>query len=225
MLLVAKKTKKIKNIEKECKMRTSNEIKNISVALVKVTAEVRNAIKSSNGYGYKYAPLDEVLNIVRPIIAKHGLTIIQSQNLDKEGGLVTIKTLLLHSSGEFIETEVTSPFENLKGMNSYQSMGACITYLRRYAISSMFGIASEEDTDANIPQQKKQTLTQKAPQLQNNSQSLKELGIEIVVKDGVEIAVEKSKRALYNNRALLKEMGFKFDGTQRVWVREINKAS
>jgi len=213
-------------------MRTSNEIKNISAALVKVTAEVRNATKSSNGYGYKYAPLDEVLNIVRPVLSKHGLSIIQSQELDKEGGFVTVKTLLLHSSGEFIETEVTSPFENLKGMNSYQSMGACITYLRRYAISSMFGIASEEDTDAN-PQQKKQTLTQKQansqPQKnqnnQNKPQSLKDLGIEIVKQDGIEVAVERTKGALYNNRALLKEMGFKFDGAQKLWVRETSKAS
>ena len=213
-------------------MRTSNEIKNISAALVKVTAEVRNATKSSNGYGYKYAPLDEILNIVRPIIAKHGLTIIQSQSFEKEGGFVTVKTLLLHSSGEFIETTAECPFENLKGMNSYQSLGSAITYLRRYAISSMFGIASEEDTDANPQQpQKKQTLTQKAPQPQQTQnsqkpQSLKDLGIEIVVKNGVEIAVEKTKGALYNNRALLKEMGFKFDGAQKLWVRETNnKAS
>jgi len=209
-------------------MRTSNEIKNISAALVKVTAEVRNATKSSNGYGYKYAPLDEILNIVRPIIAKHGLTIIQSQSFEKEGGFVTVKTLLLHSSGEFIETTATSPFENLKGMNSYQSLGSAITYLRRYAISSMFGIASEEDTDANPQQpQKKQTLTQKQansqPQNnQNKPQSLKDLGIEIVAKNGVEVAKDLEAGATYKNKSVLKQMGFHFDGNLKAWVRETN---
>jgi len=212
-------------------MRTSNEIKNISAALVKVTAEVRNATKSSNGYGYKYAPLDEILNIVRPIIAKHGLTIIQSQSFEKEGGFVTVKTLLLHSSGEFIETTAECPFENLKGMNSYQSLGSAITYLRRYAISSMFGIASEEDTDANPqPQQKKQSQPQqqanKTQQTKTQKpQSLKDLGIEIVVKNGVEIAKDLIAGACYKHKNILKEMGFHFDGNLKAWVRRTNKAS
>ena len=162
---------------------------------------------------------------------------IQSQSFDKERGLVTVKTLLMHISGEFIETTAECPFENLKGMNSPQSMGAYITYLRRYAISSLLAIASEEDTDANPQPQQRKPLSQKQanpqpqPQQQatQNSQSLKalkDLGIEVVKQNGVEIAVEKIKGALYNNRALLKEMGFKFDGAQKLWVRETNnKAS
>jgi len=210
-------------------MKTSNEIKNIALALSKVIGEVKNSPKTSQGYGYKYSSLDEVLNLVRPVLSKHGLSIVQSQEL-KEGGLVIVKTLLMHISGEFIETEVSCPFESLKGMNSYQSLGSAITYLRRYAITSLLAIASEEDTDANSPQ-KKQPLTQKASQPQSQqaktqkSQSLKDLGIEVVVKNGVEIATEKTKGALYNNRALLKEMGFKFNGAQKLWVRETNKAS
>jgi len=216
-------------------MKTSSEIKNISAALVKVIGEVKNSPKTSQGYGYKYSSLDEVLNIVRPIIAKHGLTMIQSQSLDKERGLVIVKTLLMHISGEFIETQTSCPFETLKGMNAYQSLGSAITYLRRYAITSMFAIASEEDTDANPQPQQRKPLSQKQatpqpqPQQQaktQNSQSLKDLGIEIVVKNGIEIAKDLEAGACYKNKNILKQMGFHFNGSLKSWIREINnKAS
>lgn len=59
---------------------------------------------------------------------------------------IGIVTIILHESGEYIESPpifVKSPKQDAQGA------GSVITYLRRYSLSSMFGITSEEDDDAN----------------------------------------------------------------------------
>jgi len=202
-------------------MRMSETISKISIDLVKATSEIKNAVKTTSGYGYKYAPLDEVLNIVRPICAKYNISIIQSQNFDKENGYIEIETLLLHSSGEYISTSTISPFENLKGMNTYQSMGSAITYLRRYGLSSALGLASEEDNDTNTEKEVPKKTYQKPRQSQNQP-NLKELGIEIIEQDGWLKLEESKKGALYNNREIIKQLGFKFNSEKKIWYKKVS---
>jgi len=127
-------------------MKTSNSIENISKALVATQKEIKDVAKTEKGFGYKYAPLDQVLKMARPILTKHGLSVIQSQTI-KEGE-VEVVTRIIHQSGEWIEVTASAPFEKLKGMNAYQSAGSAITYLRRYSLSAALGISSDEDTDA-----------------------------------------------------------------------------
>ena len=93
-------------------MKTSSEIKNVAVAMAKVTAEIQNPTRNQNGYGYKYATLDSILEKVRPILAKNGLSILQSQEINESSVVVT--TLLMHISGEYIETRAEAPFTTLK---------------------------------------------------------------------------------------------------------------
>jgi hypothetical protein len=113
-------------------MKISKEIKNIAMAMAKVMAEIQNPTRNQNGYGYKYATLDSILEKVRPILAKNGLSILQSQEIQESSVVVT--TLLMHTSGEWIETRAEAPYMELKEMNSYQSLGAGITYLRRFTL-------------------------------------------------------------------------------------------
>jgi len=210
-------------------MKRSETITKIAPALAKVMTEIKDITKNSSGYGYKYASLDEVLKVVRPLCAKNGISILQSQNIN-ENGMIVVETMLLHASGEFITTEVTSPYEKLKGMNEYQSIGSSITYLRRYGLSSALGIASEEDTDAQIPQQSKQyqkTATnpqnQSKPQqqVQKSAQNpdLKQLGIEIISQGNMLIAQESIQGAIFQNKEVLKQMGFKWNAQNKSWVK------
>jgi hypothetical protein len=53
----------------------------------------------------------------------------------------------MHTSGEWIRSAVFSPIIASKQMNVYQSVGAAITYFRRYSLSAFVGIASDEDND------------------------------------------------------------------------------
>jgi hypothetical protein len=194
-------------------MRFSESIKNISIALNKVIAEVRDVAKTEEGFGYKYASLDNILKMLRPLLAKNGLAMLQSQEV-KDGEIV-VKTLLTHTSGEWIEVTASAPFENLKGMNSFQVVGAGTTYLRRYSIANLFAIASEEDTDASPKQNPKSQQNQKDTQ----NQTWEQLGINFKQTENGLVAVETQKGAIYRNKELLKKAGFKWNNELKSWVK------
>ncbi len=139
-------------------MKKSESIKNLAAALSKFQSEVKNPTNSAKNpfLDSKYAPLNEILNDVRPILAKHGLSIIQSTGSDGEN--ITITTVLLHSSGEWIETEpLILQSDKQKGRSTAQAAGSAITYGRRYSLSAVLGISSEDDTDGNSSDKDKNT--------------------------------------------------------------------
>jgi len=127
-------------------MRKSESIKNLAIALSKFQNEVKNPKNTADNpfYDSKYAPLQDVLNEVRPLLSKHGLSVIQSPSGD--GQSVSITTLLLHESGEWIEFD---PLVLKAQKITPQGAGSAITYGRRYALSAILGISSEDDDDGN----------------------------------------------------------------------------
>lgn len=106
--------------------------------------EVSGTTKDGKPYRYKYAyaPLDEILNATRPALSQNGLAIIQTTN---EGdGRTLLKTSLIHASGQWVES-----YKDLGRFDKPQEFGGALTYYRRYQISAILGISSEEDDDAN----------------------------------------------------------------------------
>lgn len=130
-------------------MKTSNDVSNIFSAHIKMQSELSNVSKNADGYGYKYATLDNIIDHIRPVMAKHGLGYIQTTTT-AENGHVGVTTRLIHTSGEWVEDTMIAPLSKLAKMNEYQVAGSIITYFRRYALSAMVGIASEDDNDANF---------------------------------------------------------------------------
>lgn len=127
-------------------MNKSESITNIAVAMAKFQAEVTQPKKTATNphFRSKYATLDEIINTVKPVLAKHGLSYMQSCGGD--GERITITTLLMHESGEWIESE---PLVLKADKISPQGAGSAITYGRRYMLSAVLGVASEEDDDGN----------------------------------------------------------------------------
>ena len=116
---------------------------NIFKALADFQQECPVIHKGTTGYGYTYADLPQILEVINPLLKKHGLGFTQ---LLTEEGLLTV---IFHAkSGECIEGTCPIPATTLKGMNDYQSFGSGITYYRRYALSSALGIVTDKDTDA-----------------------------------------------------------------------------
>jgi hypothetical protein len=124
---------------------TKENIGTLAKALPKLMGDMKNATNTKGGYGYNYAPLNEILDDVRPILTKHGFSLVQT--VGSEGGMVSVTTTLIHDSGESIGSTFLLPPANVAGTNEVQKLGASITYARRYMLTSILGIAGEEDTD------------------------------------------------------------------------------
>jgi hypothetical protein len=125
-------------------MTKSEAINELAAALSKAQGEMKNAPTLSENPFYKsrYADLATVIDTAKPVLTKHGLSIVQTVG---GNGAISVTTLLLHASGQWIESEVTFTPEKV----DIQKAGAIITYLRRYSYASILGIASEEDDDGN----------------------------------------------------------------------------
>lgn len=110
-------------------------------ALAAAQAEVENATKASVNPHFKsrYADLAEVLNTVRPVFAAHGLSIIQSTGLS--GDYVSVSTVVGHKDGGYITSIATC----VPAKYDAQGVGAATTYLRRYSLAAMAGVAQEDD--------------------------------------------------------------------------------
>ena len=125
-------------------MNKSASITELAKALCAMQLELENATKSSENpfFKSKYADLAEVLRCIKEVAMKHGLSFTQMPSYEQN--TVFVETMLMHSSGEWISSVCGSPAPKLDP----QGIGSAITYLRRYSLASVFGLAQEDD-DAN----------------------------------------------------------------------------
>ena len=125
-------------------------MKNLYKALAKFQKEVKSIPKNSKGYGYDYAKLEEIIKVVTPTLHKNGLVVIQIIDTDEIRNIPSVKTILAHTdSGESIESVTPVAEVKLGSMNTYQSLGSGITYMRRYSIAGILGICPDDDIDSN----------------------------------------------------------------------------
>jgi hypothetical protein len=130
-------------------------MKNLFKSLAAFQQEVPVIHKGTQGYGYSYADLPKIFEVVNPLLKKYGLGF--TQLLDTKEGIDYIATVIFHvETGETLESKVAIPQVILKGMNDYQSFGSGVTYFRRYALSSALGLVTDKDTDASGEQVKQE---------------------------------------------------------------------
>ena len=122
-------------------MNLEHSTPELFAALAKMQGEVENATKGSLNphFKSKYADLAEVLNTVRPVLAANGLSVIQSPSFD--GAVCHVTTTLAHSSGGYI----TGTMSCVPAKQDGQGVGSSTTYLRRYSLAAVCGIAQEDD--------------------------------------------------------------------------------
>lgn len=122
------------------------EIKQLIKALHDAQPEIKSPIKNKHvqagAKSYSYADLPALLEL-KPILHKHGLMLIQTMRV--ENGMNILMTSLVHISGEHIESETYLPNDLTP-----QQLGSCVTYYRRYQISAILSVASEDDLDGDV---------------------------------------------------------------------------
>lgn len=144
-------------------MKHSNELAKVAAALVAAQGEIKSITKDSTNphFKNKYVSLDALTEAVRPILFKHGLSLIQGAvPTTEEGGrltALTVETMLLHSSGEWISNGITLPVGTVSIKNkagevvgaepTAQTAGGAVTYGRRYGLTALLAITTDEDDD------------------------------------------------------------------------------
>lgn len=126
-------------------------MKELATALAKAQAEMKNATlnKVNPHFKSKYADLAEIIDTTREVLAKHGLSVVQTTKLMlPDGDRLVLQTTLLHVSGQSIQGEYPLPM----ALDKPQIMGSALTYARRYSLAAICNIAADEDDDANAAQ-------------------------------------------------------------------------
>lgn len=124
----------------------SKSIKEIYPAFAKAQAMIKPAIRDAENEHRKskYADITSVWEACRDAIFENGMMIIQT--MDIVNGTTILITTLAHISGEYIRS--ICPISPSK-TNDSQVFGACVTYMRRYAITAMLGVCPE-DRDGEV---------------------------------------------------------------------------
>lgn len=106
-----------------------------------------NSTATNAHFDSKYAPLSEVRDAILPVLAEHGIAVVQEAGSSE--GWVEIRTVLLFEGIERCCGRLGVAVGGT-GRNAVQGLGAALTYLRRYALLAVAGLAPvAEDSDGN----------------------------------------------------------------------------
>ena len=137
----------------------SESIAALANALAAAQAVLEPAAKNAENPHLKnrYADIAAVFEAIRKVLPKHGLAV--AQMILPTEGKAHVRTMLIHQSGEWIAGECVLPPDRAGGP---QGMGSAITYARRYSLSALLGLVSEEDDDGERAQGRPPRAQQRA---------------------------------------------------------------
>jgi hypothetical protein len=195
----------------------SESIGKLAGALAKAQGQIEHASKDRENphFHSKYATLASVWDACREQLAANELAVIQTVETVRGGEYAIVQTTLAHSSGEWITSRlVMRPVKS-----DPQGLGSAFTYGRRYGLSSIAGVAPDDDDDGNMasqgqnfrqppPQQRTEPQRQAAPG-DVEASALAEWGKRLaMVKDAKSLSglMERAKAELKDNPALALEV-------------------
>ena len=128
-------------------LKRSESIQNLSKAMAEFQKAIKQPLKDANNPFFKkpYVPLENVVEAINKTGSPLGISFMQFASSD-ETGSIEVATLVMHSTGEYIEFP---PVRMKPESNKPQAVGSAITYAKRYALSAIFGITSDKDDDGN----------------------------------------------------------------------------
>jgi hypothetical protein len=225
-------------------LRTSTDIGELAAALAKAQGEMAGAKKDSENpfFSSHYAALDSVWDACREPLSKNGLSVIQfpkakfigtpepyewtARSGEKRHGVrvvcrVSVLTRLAHSSGQWVEDTMST----LLSTGDPQSVGSATTYLRRYALQAVAGIAPEDDDGEGAHGSEHARQTKRAPagepQTKGEPSKLDQLRIDIV-KAADELAQREGGGF---GKDLIEKYSAFGSGKDRKAITDVDKAS
>jgi ERF superfamily len=124
-------------------LEMSAQINELATALAKAQGTIGLAAKDAENpfFHSTYASLAAIRETIRVPLANNGLAYVQAAST--HGARVTVQTMLLHNSGQFIKGELTLQAKD----DGPQSIGSAISYGKRYLLAAMTGVVAEEEDD------------------------------------------------------------------------------
>ena len=170
----------------------------------KLTSVKKDAVNPF--YKSKYATLDTIWETIRKPLSENGLAVTQTMGI--QDGKSILETTLYHTSGEWISgIQLVNPVKD-----DPQALGSAISYARRYSLSAILGIVSDEDDDGNVATKPVVKPEPKTEQKQ----------IEVPQKTEVKLASEAQVKKIY---ATVKEKGITPEQAKNYIKSVFNKVS
>lgn len=214
----------------------SEQLTELAKAMLRVQAELQPVVKDAANSFTKsnYATLNAVMDACRHILLANGIWLLQYP-VPSEPGTLGLVTKLTHAeSGQWQSSLAVAPLPK----TDPQGYGSCMTYLRRYALTAMLGMVTEDDdgeaaslgrkqgsasrqNSAKAPPTRRPSASSKqaVPAPQASLQSLPTIdGISyhtVPAQDGRLCIVAKGDTLA--KKSLLAAAGFRWDSQQKLW--------
>jgi hypothetical protein len=204
---------------------------------MKKLTDIQNELKAPknqyNSFGkYKYRSCEDILEAVKPLLAKHGCTLTITDEVKEVGGLVFIEATAkisgaianLKVDGEDVieieEVKAQAGIDpNRKGMDIAQSFGSSSSYARKYALNGLFLIDDTKDADATNDHGKATPQPQQAKPTVAKSATVPK-GERVIVAKGDDI-YKAIVKALSNDKGTLEQAIEKYNISSDVqkWIK------
>lgn len=98
---------------------------------------------------YDHATLGNIVKTIKPLLGSHGLS--SSWNPARtEGGRVSVTCSVTHKQGHTESVTLDAPLDDSGGKNNIQALGSSVSYLQRYTLLAILGLATEEQDDDGV---------------------------------------------------------------------------
>lgn len=119
--------------------------KAFDAALAAAKGEIPTIVRNAKGHNDKmYADFSAIAKAIDPILGTHGLSYrFRTQQADR----IVVTCILSHKDGHAEETTLAGPADTTGNKNAIQAIGSTLTYLQRYTLVQMLGLAAAADDD------------------------------------------------------------------------------
>ena len=220
---------------------SSPKITELAEAMIQVQQALSPALKDAeNSFtNSRYATLHSIMNACRDALLEHGIWLTQYP-VSVEANQLGLVTKVVHAeTGQWQYSLLTMPLPK----NDPQGYGSAMTYARRYGLSALVGIVTENDDDGELaklngnlitpsekavyaPQESEQQANRDVPGGNLHGGNLPRLdGVQYrngTANDGKQCVLATGDT--HSKKEFLRKAGFRWDGTHKVWWRYSNAA-
>jgi len=124
-------------------------------AMTAFKAEPLTVVKNKEvGFGktsYSHATLASVVDAVVHALSKHGLSHQwRTEQSSDDKAWITVECTITHEAGHSESVKLSAPTDTSGSKNAIQAIGSTVTYLQRYTLMAITGLAAKDMDDDGV---------------------------------------------------------------------------